>query len=132
MRPLALQVQQLLKEYFDGKEPNKGINPDEAVAYGAAVQGGILGGDTDGGLGEILLLDVAPLSMGIETAGGVMTKLINRCDPSPKPKIRPAPWTAPPPNTHMAHCRPRSARVPPPSSHAAPPNRPLPPSAGTR
>jgi len=72
------KVQQLLKDYFDGKEPNKGVNPDEAVAFGAAVQGGILGGDTDEVTSELLLLDVAPLTQGIETVGGVMTKLIPR------------------------------------------------------
>ncbi|KAH9834447.1 heat shock protein 70 [Rhodofomes roseus] len=69
------RVQQLLKEYF-GKEPSKGINPDEAVAYGAAVQGGILSGDES--LGDIVLVDVCPLTLGIETTGGVMTKLIPR------------------------------------------------------
>ncbi|KZT66757.1 heat shock protein 70 [Daedalea quercina L-15889] len=69
------KVQQLLKEYF-GKEPSKGINPDEAVAYGAAVQGGILSGDEE--LGDIVLVDVCPLTLGIETTGGVMTKLIPR------------------------------------------------------
>ncbi|XWS58163.1 hypothetical protein CRYUN_Cryun08bG0011400 [Craigia yunnanensis] len=72
------KVQQLLKELFDGKEPNKGINPDEAVAYGAAVQGGILSGEGGEETKGILLLDVAPLSLGIETVGGVMTKLIPR------------------------------------------------------
>lgn len=72
------KVQQLLKDYFDGKEPSKGVNPDEAVAYGAAVQGGILAGDTSEATKDILLLDVASLSQGIETVGGVMTKLINR------------------------------------------------------
>jgi len=66
----------LVKDFFNGKEPSRGINPDEAVAYGAAVQAGVLSGEQD--TGEIVLLDVNPLTMGIETVGGVMTKLISR------------------------------------------------------
>merc|ERR1712205_237523 len=72
------KVQQLIAEYFGVKEPSKGINPDESVAYGAAVQGGILSGEGGSHTSDILLLDVTPLSQGIETVGGVMTKLINR------------------------------------------------------
>ena len=69
------KIQQLLKDYF-GKEPSKGINPDEAVAYGAAVQGGILSGEQ--GTEDVVLVDVCPLTLGIETTGGVFTKLIAR------------------------------------------------------
>jgi len=72
------KVQQMLREYFNGKKLNQEINPDEAVAYGAAVQGGILSGDAADATKDVLLLDVAPLSLGIETAGGVMTPIIKR------------------------------------------------------
>lgn len=67
------QVQQTVQEVF-GKQPSKAVNPDEAVAIGAAIQGAVLAGDVT----DVLLLDVTPLSLGIETLGGVMTKLIQR------------------------------------------------------
>merc|ERR1712003_45821 len=70
------KIQKLVKNFFDGKEPSKGINPDEAVAYGAAIQGGVLSGEDQ--TSGIVLLDVCPLTLGIETVGGVMTKLIAR------------------------------------------------------
>uniref|UniRef100_A0A0E0I869 Uncharacterized protein n=1 Tax=Oryza nivara TaxID=4536 RepID=A0A0E0I869_ORYNI len=72
------KVQQLLKDYFGGKEPNRGVNPDEAVAYGAAVQASIISGHVDENTESMILLDVAPLTLGLETAGGVMAKLIPR------------------------------------------------------
>ncbi|KAG9146941.1 hypothetical protein Leryth_005214 [Lithospermum erythrorhizon] len=83
------KVQQLLKDYFNGKQANQGVNPDEAVAFGAAVQGGILSGEGGDETKGMLLLDVTPLTLGIETVGGVMTKLIprNTVIPSKKSQV---------------------------------------------
>jgi endoplasmic reticulum chaperone BiP len=80
------KVQQLVKEFFNGKEPNRGVNPDEAVAFGAAVQAGILSGDGGKTTEGIVLVDVAPLSLGIETVGGVMSKIIPRNNKIPASK----------------------------------------------
>ena len=82
------RIQTLLREFFGGKELNQSINPDEAVAYGAAVQGAILGGATDKKISDMILLDVTPLSLGIETAGGVMTPLIKRNTTIPTKKTQ--------------------------------------------
>lgn len=82
------KIQKLLQEFFNGKELNKSINPDEAVAYGAAVQASILNGDKSEITNELLLLDVAPLSLGIETAGGIMENLINRNTTIPTTKTQ--------------------------------------------
>jgi endoplasmic reticulum chaperone BiP len=80
------KIQQLVRDFFNGKEPNKGVNPDEAVAFGAAVQAGILSGDGGKATEGIVLVDVAPLSLGIETVGGVMSKIIPRNSKIPASK----------------------------------------------
>ena len=73
-----LTFQKLLTDFMDGKELNRSINPNEAIVYGATIQAAVLSGDSSDALKDVLLIDVAPLSFGIETAGGVMTNLIDR------------------------------------------------------
>ena len=80
------KVQQILKDFFDGKELNRGVNPDEAVAFGAAVQAGILGGEESEETKDLILVDVTPLTLGIETVGGVMTKIIPKDSVIPSKK----------------------------------------------
>jgi len=82
------RVQAIIKDFFDGKEPNTGINPDEAVAFGAAVQGGILSGEGGSESKDLLLLDVAPLSLGMEIKDGVFSKLITRNTVVPSKKTK--------------------------------------------
>lgn len=71
------KIRSLVKDYFNGKDPNTGINPDEAVAYGAAVQGGIICGESEE-INDLVIIDATPLSLGIETVGGVMSTIIPR------------------------------------------------------
>merc|ERR1719160_668641 len=80
------KVQQLIQEFFNGKEPNRSINPDEAVAYGATIQAAVLTKQGGQEVEDLLLIDVTPLSLGIETAGGVMTTLISRNSTVPTKK----------------------------------------------
>jgi L1 cell adhesion molecule like protein len=78
----------MLSEFFDGKEVSMRVNPDEAVAYGAAVQGAVLSGAVDETIDSLILIDVTPLSLGIETVGGIMTNIIKRETTVPTKKSR--------------------------------------------
>jgi endoplasmic reticulum chaperone BiP len=80
------KIRQLVKDHFNGKEPNTGINPDEAVAFGAAVQGGIICGDTSEETESLVIIDATPLTLGIETVGGVMSKIIPKSSYIPTKK----------------------------------------------
>jgi L1 cell adhesion molecule like protein len=82
------RIRQLVSEYFGGKKLNDSVNPDEAVAYGAAVQGAILTGNDSSKLDQVILLDVTPLTLGVETAGGIMTPLIKRNTTIPTKKTQ--------------------------------------------
>ena len=82
------KIQKLLQDFFNGKELNKSVNPDEAVAYGAAVQAAVLKGEKSEKVDKLLLIDIAPLSLGIETAGGVMTPLVKRGTAIPTSKMQ--------------------------------------------
>ena len=82
------KIQQMLTDFFNGKQLNRSINPDEAVAYGATVQAAILNNENGGNIQDMIVLDVAPLSQGIETAGGVMTVLIARNTTIPTKKTQ--------------------------------------------
>lgn len=81
----------MVQEFFNGKEPNRSINPDEAVAYGAAVQAAVITNVKDENIEKLILLDVTPLSLGIETVGGVMTVLIPRNSTIPTKKLKSSP-----------------------------------------